>query len=186
MSENHNNQYQKNERIILNGYLEELKHKGVYGNISLKTISEVSGLPYRTVLGHYKNFPELERSVAEETLQIVFCLVDECRLAGDDHRAFLRKLLLAAARESTRFQIDYHKKSFALWMEILSYSKDILAHRWSFYDKKLNHIIFHRFCFDFIGTICLWGEYNFSVSELETHLTTLIHLVENATKRELY
>lgn len=186
MAGNHNNQYQKNERRILEGYLEELKRKGVCGNISLKTISEVSGLPYRTILGHYKNFPELERSVAEETLQIVFCLVDECRIADDDYRTFLRKLLLAVVRESTRFQIDYYRQTRTLWEEILSYSKNILTKKWSSYDESLNHIIFHRFCFDFMGTICLWGENDFSVTELKTHLATLIFIVENAAKRELF
>ena len=182
---NHNKQYQNNEKRILQGYLSELKLRGADSAITLSSIAEASDVPYRTVLGHYINFYELERSNVEDTANILCQLADESRLMGDDSRAFLKKLLLTITRESLRFQIEYTRRSISVWERALLYSKDILTQGWGSYGAETDDIIFHRFCAEFIGTIFLWGKSGFSITELGIHLTTLLYLVEHATKREL-
>ena len=181
----HNQQYQDNEKKILWGYLSELKRVGADDAISLKAISKASGLPYRTVLGHYKNFSELERINVEITANILCHLADECHQIGYDRPKFLMKLLVIVSRETVRFEIECSRKSISVWERILSYSRDILTQGWPSYGEEMDEIIFHRFCAEFIGVIYLWSKSDFAPSDLGKHHLSLIYLTEHAARREM-
>lgn len=80
----HNNQYQKNDKKILEGYLSELKRGGANRVILLKDIARTADVQYQTMLCHYMNFSELESSNVEEAVKYLCSLTDECRKKGPD------------------------------------------------------------------------------------------------------
>lgn len=185
MIESHNNQYHRNEEKIIQGYLAEMERARFGGYISLTTIAEAANMPLQTVVGHYASLSDLECGNIEEIVRIVRRLSENSRIAEDSCRVFLKKLLLTVSRESTRFRIEHYRRNFWAWERILFDSRDILTQGWESYGTETDDIIFHRFCFEFIGTIFLWGKSAFSIDKLGTQLTTLIYLVEHAAKREI-
>ena len=182
---NHNQQYINNEKKILKGYLKELRRVGFNEEIYLKNIADAAGLSHRTVLGHYKNYSVLVESNVKEAVKIACDIIDECKLTGDDCQTFLKKLLVAISRESIHFEIENTRRNIFVWEQILSESRDILTIGWTSYGKKTDEIIFHSFCFEFIGVMYLWGKTRFDVTELSRYYSSLLYLIEHATKCEM-